>query len=433
MTSPVPPSGPLSGPTPVLLALTGSTLEPLVIRQLQQAEGAGVRIVRRCVDVADLVAAAASGRARAALVADDLPHLDADVVASLRTAYVEPIGVVAGQGAAAKHRLHQMGVRVVLAVDGPDDLATQLLHSLQQDDVAGLETPPLLTRSEGAGEQTASAPGDVIAVWGPTGAPGRSTVAIGLAAELAELGGPTLLVDADVYGGSVAQHLAMLDDVSGVLAAARNAKAGALDTTALALHCRTVRGLRVLTGLPRPDRWPELSPAAVTALLTAGRGLARHVVVDCGFSLESEEDLMFDTAAPRRNGATWSVLEQADRVLAVGSADPVGLSRLARGVVDLTAGVPGCELSLVVNRMRGSLGWSASEATTMIERFTGRGATVVLPEDRASCDRALVHGRTLAECAPGSPLRTGLRALAAELAGVPVSAKARRGRVATVA
>ena len=59
MTSPVPPSGPSSGPTPVLLALTGSTLEPLVIRQLQQAEGAGVRIVRRCVDVADLVAAAA--------------------------------------------------------------------------------------------------------------------------------------------------------------------------------------------------------------------------------------------------------------------------------------------------------------------------------------------------------------------------------------
>ena len=409
--------------TPVLLALTGSALESSVVMALQHPERAGVHIVRRCVDVADLVAAAATGQARAALVAADLPHLDADVVAGLRAAHVEPLGVVGDDAPAAAHRLHQIGIGAVL-VAGGDDLATQVVDSLARSTLS--EQAP--AEPPDTGDKAPTRVGEVVAVWGPTGAPGRSTVAIGLAAELAELGHPTMLVDADVYGGAVAQHLAILDDVSGLLAAARNAKVGALDPSALAAHCRQTGGLRILTGLPRPDRWPELSPAAMSAVLVAARATVDYVVVDCGFSLESEEELMFDTAAPRRNGATLCVLEQADRVLAVGAADPVGLSRLARGVVDLTAALPWCEPSIVVNRMRTSLGWSASEATAMIERFTGRGPAVVLPEDRASCDKALVRGQTLVECAPGSALRAGLRGMAADLAGEPDRGPSRQGR-----
>jgi Flp pilus assembly CpaE family ATPase len=219
----------------------------------------------------------------------------------------------------------------------------------------------------------------------------------------------------------------VLDDVSGVLAAARNARAGALQPPVLAAHCRQVGRLRILTGLPRPDRWPELSAVAMSTVLGCARALADHVVVDCGFSLEADEELMFDTAAPRRNGATLCALEQADRVLAVGGADPVGLSRLARSVVDLTTALPGCEPTVVVNRMRSSLGWSAAEATAMIERFTGRGPAVVLPEDRTACDRAMVRGKTLAECAPGSALRLRLQQMAAEVAGVAVPL--RQGRL----
>ncbi|MDQ4085315.1 MAG: chromosome partitioning protein [Actinomycetota bacterium] len=413
--------------TPVLLAVTGSALESSVITALQHAERAGVHIVRRCVDLADLVAAAATGRAVAALVAADVPHLDADVVSGLRAAGVEPLGVATADTPGAVHRLHQIGIAVVLTDDGARDLATQVVESLERTEQhdPGAATPT-------APEEVPAGLGEVVAVWGPAGAPGRSTVAVGLAAELAGLGRSALLVDADVYGGSVAQHLALLDDVSGLLAAARNAKVGTLDAAALAAHCRAVGAMRVLTGLPRPDRWPELSPAAMSAVLACARTLAAFVVVDCGFSLEADEDLMFDTAAPRRNGATLCALEQADRVLAVGAADPVGLSRLARGVVDLAAAVPGCEPSVVLNRMRAGVGWSAGEATALLERFTGRGTTVVLPEDRAACDHALVHGRTLAECAPTSPLRRVLRELAAGLAGVPAPGTGHRRRLRAV-
>ena len=49
----------------------------------------------------------------------------------------------------------------------------------------------------------------------------------------------------------------------------------------------------------------------------------------------------------------------------VGSADPVGLSRLARGLVDLREVVGPAPVHVVVNRMRASLGWSEKEVAGM--------------------------------------------------------------------
>ena len=71
--------------------------------------------------------------------------------------------------------------------------------------------------------------GSVVAVWGPTGAPGRTTVAVTLADELARLGSAALLVDADVYGGTVAAVLGLLDESPGLAAACRQAGGERLD------------------------------------------------------------------------------------------------------------------------------------------------------------------------------------------------------------
>ncbi len=94
--------------------------------------------------------------------------------------------------------------------------------------------------------------------------------------------------------------------------------------------------LTVVTGLPRPDRWVEVRAGAVEHLLEVA---AAHgdVVVDTGFSLESDPVGEFG-ARPPRNQTTLAALGQADEVLVVGSADPVGLARLARGLVDLPRG-----------------------------------------------------------------------------------------------
>jgi MinD-like ATPase involved in chromosome partitioning or flagellar assembly len=273
--------------------------------------------------------------------------------------------------------------------------------------------------------------GRVVAVWGPTGAPGRTTVAVGLADEAARLQVPSLLVDADVYGGVVAQVLGLLDESPGVAAASRQAAAGTLDLPALArLAWSLSPHLRVLTGLARADRWPELRPQAVGVVLAEARHLAALTVVDCAFSLEEDEELSFDTAAPRRNGATLAVLEAADEVLCVSGADPVALQRTVRALAELRDVLPGVEPVVVVNQVRrGPVpGDPREEIATALSRFAGREVRAFLPADRKATDAALAAGRTLAEVAPRSPLRIGLRSLAAELSGVPETAGERRLR-----
>jgi Flp pilus assembly CpaE family ATPase len=274
--------------------------------------------------------------------------------------------------------------------------------------------------------------GIVIAVWGPTGAPGRSSVAIGLAAELATLGTETMLVDADVYGGATAQLLGLLDESPGLAGACRLANSGSLDVGALAELAVQVRpGLRVLTGITRAERWPELRPPALEVVLALARTLTAVTVVDCGFCLERDEELSFDTVAPRRNGATLTVLEAADTVLAVASGDPVGLHRYIRALAELAEAVPTASPVTVVNRVRAAAvggGNAHVEIRSALERFAGIRDAWFIPLDAASYDAAVAGGRTLDEVAKGSPARKALQSLAASLIGAPASTSRRRRR-----
>ncbi len=177
-------------------------------------------------------------------------------------------------------------------------------------------------------------------------------------------------------------------------------------------------GLRVLTGLPRPQRWPELRPSGLEVLWRRARAAADLTVVDVGFGLEADEELSFDTAAPQRNGATLSALATADVVLAVGSGDPVGLQRLVRGLQDLAELLPEDRLPVVVvTRVReAAVGpRPADRVAAALARYAGVDDPVLVPDDRDACDAALLAGRTLTEAATRSPARQALAALAADL------------------
>ncbi len=119
-------------------------------------------------------------------------------------------------------------------------------------------------------------------------------------------------------------------------------------------------------------------------------------MVDTGFGLE--DDGLDFAARPGRNQMTLGALEAADEVVVVGAADPPGLSRLARALVEVRELHPGLPLRVVVNRMRPSLGWSESEVAAMIGGFARPTSLHFLPDDRAAADRALVSGRLLVEC-----------------------------------
>ncbi len=372
----------------VLLAAGGAAWEATALGRLEEA---GVVVLKRCVDLADLLASAATGQAEVAVVSGDLVGLDADAVTRLLRAEVRCVGV--GGSAEALGRL---GVLVVVP---PEDLARLPEAVAAAGSSALVEDPddPAGPAGPAVEDSDSATRGRVVAVHGPKGAPGRTTLAIGLAAVHARRAGgggtPTVLVDADPHGGAVAQHLGVLEEVSGLLAAARLVNAGQLDAGSF-LRCRraVADGLELLTGLPRSDRWVEARPGVLDAVLEQAAAVG-DVVVDTGFSLEDDAELGRPLS---RNQLTLDAVAAADRIVVVGSAEPTGLARLARTLVDVRESCP-APVTVVVNRMRDSLGWSRHDIVGMVEGYVRPTGVCFLPEDRATTDRALVAGKAVAE------------------------------------
>jgi Flp pilus assembly CpaE family ATPase len=424
---------------PVLTAVSDARWEVQLVAALQGGD-LGVAVVRRCVDLADLLATAATGQARAALLSADLRRLDRDAFTRLAVAGVAVVTLVPPGDEDAERRLRQLGVVNVLPADAsPQAISAAVVEAVvaltsSPLDLSGLADPraalpDLPAVQPETAPQVSPGAGRVVAVWGPTGAPGRTTVAVGVASELSVLGWPTLLVDADAYGGVIAQVLGLLDESPGLAAACRLANNGALDLPALTGLARQLSPtLRVLSGIGRADRWPELRPAALEVVLSVATSMAAVTVLDCGFCLEQDEELSYDTMAPRRNGATLALLEQAEVVLAVGTADPVGLQRLVRGLAELKEAVPGVQPTVVVNRLRASAvpGNAEAEVRAALSRYAGVEDVVFVPLDVSAVDGAVAVGRTLTEAAPGSPARQALQALAASLVGAPSPNRKRR-------
>jgi Flp pilus assembly CpaE family ATPase len=424
---------------PVLTAVTGAPWESRLVAALES--GSGVEVVRRCVDIADLLAAAAAGHGRAVLLSADLRQLDREVVRRLGASGVAVVGVAPAEDDQGEIRLRQLGVPRVVSADGSNAEIVDAVSAA----VEGLVDPasangagttsdlPALGEVGPTGRETSAEVGlgRIFAIWGPTGSPGRTTLAVNIAAEISMLGRATLLADADTYGGAVAQVLGLLDEAPGLAGAARAANNGQLDLASLARHARQVTPqLRVLTGITRTERWPEVRPASLEVVWALARGLAEVTVVDCGFSLEQDEELSFDTAAPRRNGATLTTLEQADVVVAVSAADPVGLQRFVRGMSDLRGAVPGADVRVVVNRLRASVVGPQPEAQVRaaLQRHAGVPHVTFVPDDAAAADAALMRGQMLAEAAANSPMRRAIAQLAAELIGLPEATRKPRHR-----
>jgi MinD-like ATPase involved in chromosome partitioning or flagellar assembly len=420
--------------TSVLTAVT-HRLEAEFVQVLEAAPD--VTLVRRCADVAELLSAGAAGVGRVAVVSPDLRGLDRDALRHLAGHGLRVAGLVDPDDEEGERRLRQLGVATILRPSDPAPAVSSALVALAAATTSGAPSGHPASRSRApwdadgpgaAGDSTSTGipdldpdgrppPTPVTVVWGPTGAPGRTTVAVTLAAQLASAGVRTLLVDLDTWGASVAQVLGLVDEAPGVAAAARASEQGTLDVPGLArLSPEVVPGLRVLTGLPRADRWPELRAAAVDDVLRLARGVAEHVVVDVGFAVEDDEELSYDTAAPRRNAATLTAIEAADHLVAVGAADPVGLQRLVRAVQDVAV-LPSPRPTVVVTKVRASVAGRRPERAIadVLGRFAGMDAVRFLPWAPDECDAALLAGRSLVEVAPRADLTVAVGELAAEL------------------
>ncbi|MFC7406361.1 AAA family ATPase [Georgenia alba] len=456
----------------VLLALTGP-VESDLVRALD-APGSGVRVVRRCADVAEVLAAAAAGLGAIAVVGTDLAGVDRSVVRRLHDSGARVLLVAAPDdlhraGALGADAVEPAGVAAATLADAvaavvgdgtsrgrhltrgarptaPEEDAPRPVEDVPARQ-GGPEAPPpppppaddgrasddVGTGADG-GEETRppQTRGQLVVVWGPPGAPGRTTLAVTLASELAGLASRSLLVDADTEAPSVTQVLGILDDASAVASVSRLALSGRLDPTALLRACPLVDGsMHVMTGLTRADRWRELPAAALEVVWDVARAAVPWTVVDTGSTLPEADGSGF---GPSRHEATASALAAADVVVVVGSGDPVGMRRLVMALGDLGEAdlMATAKRFVVVNRVRSTAAGRAPAQAVheALSRFAGVSDAVLVPEDRAALDKAVMQGRALPQVVPGSPARTEIERLARRLAGE--RPRSRRRRLARV-
>ena len=383
-------------PVPVLTAVSDAVWEAELVVALERAD-LGVAVVRRCVDLADLLATATTGQARAVLLSADLRRLDRASLARLAVAGVAVVGLAPPGDEEAERRLRALGVAARAAVGHLARGAGRRRRARRRRargavgrGAGGARRPARRAarrsrrraRRPGRPGSRCSAAGEVVAVWGPTGRRAARRSPSTSRGSWRRSGRSTLLVDADVYGGVVAQVLGLLDEAPGLAAAGAPGQPG---------HARPAGARRPAPGRsrrtcgccrarPAPTGGPSCARPSLEVVLELARSLAVTTVVDCAFALEQDEELAYDTAAPRRNGATLTVLAAADTVLAVGSADPVGLQRLVRGLGELREAVPGVEPLVVVNRLRG-------QRRARRRRGRGAGGAVALRRGRAGALR----------------------------------------------
>ncbi|KQQ68837.1 AAA family ATPase [Microbacterium sp. Leaf320] len=321
------------------------------------------------------------------------------------------------------------GVRIVSLGDGDSRaLARFGLAAALPADASGWEVAGALAAEvPDAAVGAHSAAHRVSVVWGPSGAPGRSTIAIQLAVELTRIGRRTALVDADTVAPSLALLLGLADDAPGVAAACRRADLGALDSaelTRLASVLATSAGeIEVLGGINRPGRWPELGAHRLQAALRACRVWAEETVVDVSSAFDADDEATYDLTGPRRHAATVAALQEADEIIAVAAADPLGISRFIREYSELRRLTSPTPIRVMVNRVRpGPLGIDArGQVRRTLERFAGITDVTFLPFDQRAADAALLHAQPMADLTPRSSLVAGVRRFAS--ARTPVTSE----------
>ena len=344
---------------------------PLI--QAIQGRSDVLAIVRRCADLAEVVAAARAGLADLAVIDGSDPDLTIETVESLRGC---------GMGLIA------LGVASVAAPGSPDQVVNSLIAATRSR-----RSTPATASSAPPPPPPPSAPGSVLAVWGTSGAPGRTTLAVGIATALSAHAS-TLLVDADTANPTIAHLLGFPVHASGLSTLARMASRGPI-TPADTLGASVMRSknLHVITGLVTPHRWREVSKPGIESIVGALRLSARYSVIDVASTCLEKA-----SRGASRDDAALGVLERADRLVIVARGDIVGINRLsflARWWREQERDIP---VEVIVNRVStAAIGpHPVPSLQAAIGAFMPDCIFHVVPEDEG-VGRASLRGKALGE------------------------------------
>jgi pilus assembly protein CpaE len=223
-------------------------------------------------------------------------------------------------------------------------------------------------------EREPGEPGRVVAVFGPKGGVGRTTLAVNLAVAAAtELGQKTCLVDGSFQFGDVGVLLNLNPKNKSIAELIPELEQGdpeSIDTFVI----NHSAGIRVLLAPPSPEMAELITPVIAKRMIDALRKDHDLIVVDCMSSF---------------NDTTLAILDLADTVLTMLSLEITSIKniRLFLEVAD-QLGYSSDKIRLVLNRADSSLGIRVAD----VEHSIGRRVDHTIVSDGRSVVYALNRG-----------------------------------------
>ena len=217
-------------------------------------------------------------------------------------------------------------------------------------------------------------PGRVVAVFGPKGGVGRTTLAVNLAVAAAtELGQRTCLVDASFQFGDIGVLLNLNPknkSIADIIPELEHGDIESIDTMVI----NHSAGIKVLLAPPSPEMAELITPAGAKRMVEALRASNDLVVIDCMASF---------------NDTTLAILDLADTVLTMLSLEITSIKniRLFLEVAD-QLGYSQDKIRLVLNRADSSLGIRVAD----VEHSIGRRVDHTIVSDGRSVVYALNRG-----------------------------------------
>ncbi len=383
--------------------LVGLGTDDLEQRLLPGLTDAGYIIADRCLSADQLLAALSPESADAVLLAADLHRLTRAALDDVLARRIPAVVLWNGQ-------LDARGGRTVcLPLDATAADLQAALDELLGGHAPAVVAPSVTPEPPPTVEPQPDEPEvehAVVAVTSGYGSPGRTTLAINLAAALGAVA-PTALVDADLVGPSVAAYLD-LDPTRNLYMLAHAGPETvrdwdrALDQELQSLDPRSRQAV-ALCGVPKPEMRSGISTRFMERLLAELRQRYRYVVVDTGPVLAGTD-----------RGLHRQTLVSAGRVLLLATSDLVGLWHARRALnacrpEELAAGE---RLALVINRYDRRRHHGRAE----IEWGLDAPLAGVVPYDHLHAERAIAAQRPMVVL-PKGPAAKALLELADRLHG----------------
>ncbi|HEY2869895.1 MAG TPA: AAA family ATPase [Gaiellales bacterium] len=270
-------------------------------------------------------------------------------------------------------RTSRPAMALIVAVPGPQNgqLAEALKAGADEIVILPAEAAAVATAIHKAMARVSAAastrPGDaarspLVAVLGPKGGTGKTTIATNLAADLATRGCETLLVDLDLQFGDVGVVLGVEPEHTIYDLATAG---GTMDAERLrGFTGRSRDGVNVLLAPVRPDQADAVTAEHVSAILDLARTTYEVVIVD---------------TPPAFTSSVIAAVDQADLIVMLGSFDLPGLKNMKLGMETLQMmDVPPARILPVLNRANTKVGLLVAD----VAKVLGRAPEVAVPSDR---------------------------------------------------